>query len=262
MTEHDTFLKMICANPDDDTARLVFADWLAENGDPGRGEYIRVEVELFRRDADDEAAAARRQALFARRAELLKAHKQRWLEPSLGYARESGFERGFVQALEVPTREFLTHGRRWAAMTPLTRVRFRAADGVWDPIVGAYLWNPEELFASPLLSGLAVIDLERNRLTAADVELLARHPDLSRLRELRLGWNDVRNDGAAALAGSARLAGLESLDLVNNRISDAGARAIAQSPHLGGLKELRITRNPIRKRTWSLLEERFGFALM
>jgi uncharacterized protein (TIGR02996 family) len=38
---HDAgFLEAICANPDDDVPRLIFADWLEERGDP-RGEFIR-----------------------------------------------------------------------------------------------------------------------------------------------------------------------------------------------------------------------------
>jgi Leucine-rich repeat (LRR) protein len=61
----------------------------------------------------------------------------------------------------------------------------------------------------------------------------------------------------------SQLKELESLDLVSNQIDDVGARAIAQSPYLGKLKELRITRNPIRsKRSWTLLELRFGSALL
>jgi uncharacterized protein (TIGR02996 family) len=32
MSEEEAFLRAICENPDDDTARLVFADWLTEQG--------------------------------------------------------------------------------------------------------------------------------------------------------------------------------------------------------------------------------------
>lgn len=41
-------LAAIVANPDDDNVRLVFADWLQENGDEVRGEFVRVQVELAR----------------------------------------------------------------------------------------------------------------------------------------------------------------------------------------------------------------------
>jgi uncharacterized protein (TIGR02996 family) len=46
MTERDALLAAVCENPDNDTLRLVFADWLEENGDPERAEFIRVQVEL------------------------------------------------------------------------------------------------------------------------------------------------------------------------------------------------------------------------
>src|SRR5262245_33785179 len=45
MTE-GLFLRAIHDEPDEPAHRLVFADWLAENGDPGRAEHVRVEVKL------------------------------------------------------------------------------------------------------------------------------------------------------------------------------------------------------------------------
>jgi uncharacterized protein (TIGR02996 family) len=40
------FLRAICAEPADDTPRLVYADWLEEHGQGERAEFIRVQVEL------------------------------------------------------------------------------------------------------------------------------------------------------------------------------------------------------------------------
>lgn len=42
----------IVADPDDDTARLVAADFLEENGDPDRAAFIRIQVQLARLEAD------------------------------------------------------------------------------------------------------------------------------------------------------------------------------------------------------------------
>lgn len=42
----DALLRAVCADPADDTARLVLADWYEENGEPDRGEFVRVQVEL------------------------------------------------------------------------------------------------------------------------------------------------------------------------------------------------------------------------
>ena len=42
------FLEDIVANPDDDTPRLVYADWLDEQGDADSAEFIRVQIERTR----------------------------------------------------------------------------------------------------------------------------------------------------------------------------------------------------------------------
>jgi uncharacterized protein (TIGR02996 family) len=46
MTEHDAFLQAIIESPDDDTLRLVFADWLEEHGDAARAELIQLQCSL------------------------------------------------------------------------------------------------------------------------------------------------------------------------------------------------------------------------
>jgi uncharacterized protein (TIGR02996 family) len=54
MTEREQLLAAICENQDD-TARLVFADWLQENGELDRAEFIRLQIEDLRalRDPDE-----------------------------------------------------------------------------------------------------------------------------------------------------------------------------------------------------------------
>ncbi len=46
MTIPKGFLAAILANPADDTPRLILADWLEENGQESRAEFIRVQIEL------------------------------------------------------------------------------------------------------------------------------------------------------------------------------------------------------------------------
>lgn len=48
MNDGELLLKAIMKNPDDDTTRLIYADWLEENGQCERGEFIRVQVALSR----------------------------------------------------------------------------------------------------------------------------------------------------------------------------------------------------------------------
>ncbi len=258
MSDHDALLAAILADPADDTARLVYADWLAENGASDRGEFIRIEIELARTPPLTEEDERRRHTLHTRRDELLKLHRAKWLAPFLPHARDAAFDRGFVTTINVSANTFLEHAERWFAITPLTAVKFTTCS-VLD---AGYYRRIEPFLASPLLGQLEVIDLQSCLLTAEDIGRFATSPNLPRLRELVLAWNQIGTDGATVLAAMGQLKGLESLDLVGNGITNAGARAIAQSPHLGDLKELRISRNPIRGRTWAMLELRFGTALV
>lgn len=261
MTEAETFLTAIIAQPDDDTVRLVYADWLTEyGGDPDRGEFIRTQIELARTPPDCDATNRRRAVLFGREAELLKKHKKTWLAPFVPYARESSFERGFVQAVELPAKAFVERSDGWYALAPITRVKITEILDYDRATQTRTSWAPN-LFTSPHLSRVTALDLYGQALTAADLEPLAEHPDLSRLRELVLVWNRLGNDGATLLANMAQLSGLEALDLSSNGITDPGARAIALGRYFDNLKELRIARNSIHNAAWALLEDRFGSAL-
>jgi uncharacterized protein (TIGR02996 family) len=46
MTDDQAFVDTILANPNDETPRLVYADWLEERGDP-RGEFLRLDSTMI-----------------------------------------------------------------------------------------------------------------------------------------------------------------------------------------------------------------------
>jgi uncharacterized protein (TIGR02996 family) len=48
MTDHDALLRAICEFPDEDTPRLIFADFLEENGEAERAAFVRAQVEAAR----------------------------------------------------------------------------------------------------------------------------------------------------------------------------------------------------------------------
>jgi uncharacterized protein (TIGR02996 family) len=67
MTDEEAFLRAIAENPDDESCRLVFADWLEERGDD-RAEFLRLDCALRRltwRDGDYADAQERWWALRA-----------------------------------------------------------------------------------------------------------------------------------------------------------------------------------------------------
>src|SRR4051812_10854275 len=89
LAEHEAFLRAIFDAPDDDTPRLVYADFLQENGGPERAELIRVQCRLAAlRQRGEEADGAE---LRARERELLTN-----LHPELELIRWAPEERARV----------------------------------------------------------------------------------------------------------------------------------------------------------------------
>jgi uncharacterized protein (TIGR02996 family) len=46
-------LAAVLAEPDDDTPRLIFADWCEDNGEPGRAAFIRTQIAIARGEGDE-----------------------------------------------------------------------------------------------------------------------------------------------------------------------------------------------------------------
>lgn len=52
MTDGEALLKAILAHPEEDTPRLVYADWLQENGQEERAEFIRLQIKIVALERD------------------------------------------------------------------------------------------------------------------------------------------------------------------------------------------------------------------
>src|SRR5437764_311627 len=100
------------ASPEDDTPRLVLADWLDEHGDAhdrARAEHIRVQVEADHLPNDSAAVPK----AFRRAVKIQKEHGPAWLGPLLKLGRvdlddELLFDRGLLFWWHVPVRTFLS----------------------------------------------------------------------------------------------------------------------------------------------------------
>src|SRR5215468_8406464 len=94
---YEPFLETILENADDNAPRLVYADWLEEQGDP-RGEFIRLQCELARLEDDDGRAGELRD----RETSLLNLHGEKWREEIPEWARaKCEFRRGFVEEVTL-----------------------------------------------------------------------------------------------------------------------------------------------------------------
>ncbi len=133
MNERDALMRSICETPDDDTPRLVFADWLDEHGESDRAEFIRVQIEAARIGAYSD----RRDGLIRRANELQGRFGNRWLgelpvpdtehidwgKVAADWVGGEPFDRGFASCLLVKTTGALAkHADKLFAATPVRRL--------------------------------------------------------------------------------------------------------------------------------------------
>lgn len=122
MPGHIPFLAAIVANPDDDLPRLVFADWLEENGDSDRAEFIRLQIE--KRRTKEEKQYPR--PITDRIAQLKAANEEQWRAelPPLPGVTWGRFWRGFIGEVRFANpAALLEHAATAFAATPVCVVQ-------------------------------------------------------------------------------------------------------------------------------------------
>ncbi len=142
MSDRAALLAAILAAPDDDAPRLVYADWLDEQGEGERAEFIRVQIELARFPHDWRLVS---DLMRAEDACGVDAHF--WLPPAVRHAPRGwlngssngphggwlttargmdwGIEwrRGFVAWLTCPAAAWLAHADAILAEHPVREAR-------------------------------------------------------------------------------------------------------------------------------------------
>jgi uncharacterized protein (TIGR02996 family) len=94
MSDVAALLAAIRAAPDDDAPRLVYADWLDEHGQPERAEFIRLQIELARKESPK---------LRRRETELLAEHHDALAGNLAMDGVRFRFHRGFIVAFGETT---------------------------------------------------------------------------------------------------------------------------------------------------------------
>jgi uncharacterized protein (TIGR02996 family) len=258
-TTEQALLTAILANPDDDAPRLIYADWLDENGQPERAEFIRVQCELASGHFDDE----RFDKLKERQDTLLNENETVWrCELGVQDVPQVQFRRGFVEAIATTASDLIRYGGGWVERTPLRSLTLNALAG-----------NAQRLAACSHLRPIASLDIQDGAVGNQDIEALSRCPHLPALRSLAIEGDPhfatvtkvldqglrhlgdapflpqltylalnfgVRSVSAGVIALAAQLveSGLQRVHLGWGLLSDAAAVALAAAPGLDSLTHL------------------------
>jgi uncharacterized protein (TIGR02996 family) len=219
----DAFLRAICEQPDEDTPRLVFADWLDEQG----GEVNAEWAELIRDQLHPGSGGWT----------IYRDFTKDWLDSwgtRLGFPATMSFgkwKRGFPIRLDAPAHDLLAEWDRVFCLVPVTEL------DIWQATDA----DVEELAAACDLRNLRALSVQSkvpqgNEVLFTDRALvaLAECPALSELGCLSVQWVGL---------------------------TDRGADAVLCSPHLAHLREFQLGRDPNFAATFGACERiraRFG----
>jgi uncharacterized protein (TIGR02996 family) len=230
-------MRAILAAPEEDTPRLVFADWLDERGegdDAARAALIRAQCRAERLPpGNKERVKLEREAKA-----ILKKHGSRWAEPlrKAVTVRTWEFRRGFLEHVGMSATTFAQNAKRLFEAAPTVRS-------------ACFIEASNEMGRVAKCKYLA-------RLAAVDIHELCHcgfcpiHNDLralfntkfaDSLTNLNVAGDRMDAEGAERLAKSAALAKLTTLDVSNNPLADEGVAALGKSEHLTQLVTLNIS---------------------
>jgi uncharacterized protein (TIGR02996 family) len=223
MTHDEAFLADIRDRPDDDTPRLVYADWLDDHGEPARAEFIRVQCELARIEPTDDRVPE----LHLRQLELLAEHEREWLGPWADRLVRWRFQRGLLHEVTVQPEPFVASGADLFARHPVHTVAF-----VDDEGRSLASWEIARVLKAPHFALIRGLELSGCRPgermfgmfdgaveTNAWLTRLAGAGQVTRLEAVNLpggtrsGREPLDPDAFAAFCSAPHLASLRSLDL-------------------------------------------------
>ncbi|MBX2800756.1 MAG: TIGR02996 domain-containing protein [Myxococcales bacterium] len=216
----------IRADPEDDTVRLVYADWLSDRGEEEHASLIRTQL--------------RRTQLPVEHPDRVTLELQEWSLWRVVHAIRSGLKdvatgvgwgdphRGFVD------RVYFGDPLQWAALGPRCLDR-TVVDHVVLP--WARLGNVGPLPAHERLRELSV---RGTVVDVSDVEWLAASPILSTVKRLNLVRSDLRDEHLRVLLGSPHLGELQVLRVPYNHLGDDAIEALVERD-FEGLVELDLS---------------------
>jgi uncharacterized protein (TIGR02996 family) len=219
LSDGDGLRAAIVAQPDDDTLRLIYADWLQENDQSDRAAFVRAQVLL----AQSEPFGPQYRQHMTVADKLLKAHPE-WGKFVKQRAEGGKFVRGFVEHVHANAATFPRYAAELFAAEPIRSVqvsRFASTHGTV---------SLEPLFQLPELDRVTRLDLNKLELLPDEFALLTEAPELVNLTDLSLRGNAVMPDWIGELLTGIGMPSLAGLDVYG--LSHLGVRLAAVFPRL------------------------------
>jgi len=275
MTVTDRLRDLVVQNPEDASARGVYADALIQAGDP-RGTFIMLQAHLEGSMSPDKREEAKRES-----AALLAANKAAWTKLASGWA-EVRFKGGFIHAIRAKASAFVNSGTALlaaepvvdltlteandgelialAAMPALAKVKAIALQGPFkDKGAAAFVKSPHlgslralNIAGASVGPGFAnavgylggLVSLCLTGMAMGDVAVAVLAEGLENLERLYLARNDLTDTAAESLA-NGKSTKLKVLCLGGNEISDEGAEALATGRSLASLEHLELNQTGV-----------------
>jgi uncharacterized protein (TIGR02996 family) len=232
MSDQKALLAAIWEDPHEDTPRLVYADWLQENGQPERAEFIRVQCELARMNEDD----PKRVDLEQRETRLWKKHAKTWKAGLPKLLQAAPFHRGFPS----PRRRAAT-GSQFLKLT----ADDLASAPLWDFSINQAEKTITRVVASDAMSRVGVLEIAAQQFMNRGAEVLSA-ANFRNVADLQLNANWIGEGGIAALVANPSIRNLRDLSLYSSDLTDNAIASLVSAPWFPSLRSLHLGNNPFR----------------
>jgi uncharacterized protein (TIGR02996 family) len=263
MNDRDSLLSAIIQQPEEDTPRLAFADWLDEHGEANRAEFIRAQHKLIGLPLKSDE----RVRLETRTAELLTKHRKIWAADVyrvMGSSARLGWRRGFPEGVTGYFEHLIDRMDRLPKVMPLTAMRLQRdyplpslhVRDVLQPIkhiiidpaeTRHQLHDPSEpivLNAFPNVTSCKISKRGTDKLGIRGTRTFSQRPLPASLKVLDFEGQDVKDAGVELLLGSAWIDQVRGLMLNDNQLTDRALEIIrGNRQRIVGLEHLDISGN-------------------
>ena len=224
MPTEEEFLLTIYADPEDLSPRFIFADWLEENGQSDRADFIRLQCRIANGELNPIAVEDVEY-------DLLEPNEAAWTDhlPKKGNAVNWAFRRGFPEELQIELPLLLNEYNFWVNQKRVCYLM------LWDTTSGLMElfakqnWNPNWVGLNFLVEPKPWLHSYPYDSTPG-IKALSSSPQTAKLKELHLNFPGIG-------------------------LAEEGLRALCESPYLDNLQLLAVEKEYLHN---VKLRNRFG----